>query len=164
MTSIHNSSKKKALILEDTESTRDILQKFFSKHGYDTFCATTVKEFRQLLKDRPLPSMISVDLYLVPHGLEEGIGLVEQIKQKKELKDIPIIIPSLFLDILKNPKKYPTGKKPYTRQVMQDFYKRLRDAGIPDGVLIEKEVIPRFKKQLESVISKISYSQKGLHK
>lgn len=76
------------LIVDDAETIREMLQDYLLGSGYSVDCAETAEEAYKKIKERK-PDLILLDVVL-PDML--GTDLCVQIKQKKDLKFIPIIM------------------------------------------------------------------------
>ena len=84
------------LVVEDDHDTRVSLRYLLEDEGYTVLTATDGSSALELLRHaQPKPSVILLDLML---PVMNGWSFAERIKQRPELKHIPIVIISAFQD------------------------------------------------------------------
>ena len=80
---------KRVLLIEDRETTRNMVEETLRRRGYDVASAGTVQEGRALLESEPQAHLVLTDLQL-----PDGTGL-ELLQQGLELDaDLPVIVMS----------------------------------------------------------------------
>jgi twitching motility two-component system response regulator PilH len=77
------------LIVEDDKTSRFLLEKILSAHGYDVLKASCAKEALDLLKEGQRPDLIISDV-MMPNMT--GIEMARKIRENPEIKDIPIML------------------------------------------------------------------------
>ncbi len=82
--------KKKILVIDDSSTNVVLLNAILLQRGYEVITAFSAREAFRLL-EKGSPDLILLDL-LMPEV--SGIDFLEQIKQKKALKNIPVVIVS----------------------------------------------------------------------
>jgi CheY-like chemotaxis protein len=99
--------KRKILYVEDNAGNRALVEAVIKRYLHlQLFCAATVREGKMMLSEIE-PALIIIDLHLAD---ESGEALVEYVKSRPEMANIPIIILSA--------------------DAMPDTIKRLEAAGI----------------------------------
>ncbi len=100
---------KKILIVDDSNTNIVLLEAILNSRGYHTQTAFNVTEAYNILKnDRP--ELILLDL-LMPKI--SGYQFLDQLKQKKETRDIPVIIVSAVTDAVNIQKTFDMGAIDY---------------------------------------------------
>ena len=79
---------KRILIIEDEELVREVLKKRLSKEGYEVFLAEKGEEGLEKIK-KILPDLIILDLVMPK---TKGFEIMKEVKRRKKLKEIPIIV------------------------------------------------------------------------
>jgi CheY-like chemotaxis protein len=80
--------KRKILVVDDELDIRGFLNDFLEDHGYSVRCAENGNQAMDLIQEES-PDLILLDL-LMPKGT--GTDLYRRLHQRKEFKDIPVII------------------------------------------------------------------------
>ena len=84
------------LVVEDDHDTRVSLRYLLEEEGYTVLTATDGSSALELLRSaHPKPCVILLDLML---PVMNGWSFAERVKQRPELKQIPIVIMSAFQD------------------------------------------------------------------
>ena len=79
---------KKILIVDDEQDVRDYLCSLLEDHGYDISAAEDGSVAMDRIREEK-PDLILLDLQMPE---ETGTGLYRKLHNKKELKDIPVIV------------------------------------------------------------------------
>ncbi len=75
------------LVVEDNQANRELLCDWLEVEGYDFVTAADLKgSFEALAKHSPDAVLLDINL-----GAEDGLSLVEWIRQKPEWREIPVI-------------------------------------------------------------------------
>ena len=86
--SLHKSKEKHhILVVDDDESTRNILKRLFEKEGYEVALAQDADELVKLLDTEPI-GLILLDINL---PWVNGFELCKLLKEHKDLKQVPIV-------------------------------------------------------------------------
>ena len=100
---------KKILIVDDSNTNIVLLEAILNSRGYHIQTAFNVTEAYNILEnDRP--ELILLDL-LMPKI--SGYQFLDQLKQKKETRDIPVIIVSAVTDAVNIQKTFDMGAIDY---------------------------------------------------
>lgn len=81
--------KKNILIIDDSESIREVVAQGLEEAGYNVMKAVNGSEGFQLLIDNPNTQLIITDLNM---PVMDGIELVKAVRKIKEFKYLPVII------------------------------------------------------------------------
>lgn len=84
------STTKKILIIDDEPDARAYLKAILEENGYETMTASDGEEGLKKARETP-PHLILLDL-LMPK--KSGVKFLNEIKQDKQLKEVPIVIES----------------------------------------------------------------------
>jgi CheY-like chemotaxis protein len=76
------------LVVDDEQDIREYLKDFLEDHGYHVAVAEDGQQAMEQIKDQK-PDLILLDL-LMPE--ETGTGLYRRLHDKKEYRDIPVIV------------------------------------------------------------------------
>ena len=79
---------RKVLIVDDEQDVRDYLSSLLEDHGYDFSAAEDGLAAMEMIREEK-PDLILLDLQMPE---ETGTGLYRKLHNKKELKDIPVIV------------------------------------------------------------------------
>jgi len=75
------------LVVDDDETTRNVLKRLFEKEGFDVMLASDATELVKVLEDHP-PELILLDINL---PWVDGFELCKLLKNHEDLKDVPIV-------------------------------------------------------------------------
>jgi len=75
------------LVVEDHQLNRELLHDWLEVEGYEVWSATDLKASYEVFRKR-LPDVVLLDINL---GAENGLELVAWMRQKPELREIPVI-------------------------------------------------------------------------
>jgi DNA-binding response OmpR family regulator len=81
---------KKILLIEDEEIMIDLLGKKLTQEGYEVSIARDGEEGLKMMKEMsPKPNLVLLDIIMPKKG---GFEVMEEMKNDKELKKIPVIV------------------------------------------------------------------------
>ena len=75
------------LVVEDNQLNRELLCDWLEVEGYEVWSAATLKASYEVFANR-LPDAVLLDINL---GAEDGLDLAAWMRQKPELREIPVI-------------------------------------------------------------------------
>ncbi len=124
--------KTRILLVEDETDVLQVNQSYLAQHGYEVFCAETLREARNLLWEYP-PDLILLDV-LLPDG--SGYNFCQEIRKTS-------LVPVIFLTCMGNDSNVVTGLdrggddyivKPYSLSILQArITAQLRRRGVATG-------------------------------
>ena len=79
--------KRPILVVEDNPLNRELLRDWLDVEGYEVWCAEDLKGSREVFAKR-VPDAVLLDIHL---GEEDGLDLLAWMREKPNLKDIPVI-------------------------------------------------------------------------
>jgi two-component system cell cycle response regulator DivK len=79
--------KHKILIVEDNQANRELLSDWLESEGFEVMCAENLDQCYDAFKAGP-PHAVLLDVQL---GREDGLSLATWIRQRPELRHIPVI-------------------------------------------------------------------------
>ncbi len=85
-------TNKTILILENLDSFREIISTALKNQGYNTIPATSVKEAREMIKDK------TIDLAILDMKLPEETGLSYSKELKQTHPGLPVIFCTGYMD------------------------------------------------------------------
>lgn len=88
------------LIVEDEPSIRDLLDDFFNGEGFDTLLASDGREGLEMATAEH-PDVILLDVML---PVMDGVEAARHLKEDKRTHDIPIVVMSANLTLLRRPE------------------------------------------------------------
>ncbi|MEO5968809.1 MAG: response regulator [Bdellovibrionia bacterium] len=100
-------ANKLILLVEDDEGIRDVLKLALEMKNYTVATASNGQEALDLLKSSALPNLILLDLMM---PLMDGWTFAEITGQTAELRAIPIIIVSAYVNQVRHPKEYALAR------------------------------------------------------
>jgi two-component system, OmpR family, aerobic respiration control protein ArcA len=80
-------SPKHILVVDDDETTRNVLKRLFEKEGYDVLLAPEATELVKILEVNPV-ELIMLDINL---PWVNGFELCKILKEQDDLKDVPVV-------------------------------------------------------------------------
>ena len=94
--------KVRILVVEDDLELQDLIRGLIERAGYEYIRALTVADAVAVLRVRPLPTLVVLDLMLPDIS---GFELLRQMRAKPMFDDLPVII----LSALADPKEIKQG-------------------------------------------------------
>lgn len=88
-------NKRRILIVEDEKDMQDVMRTLLERVGYEITSAYDVATAVQVLRGKPLPDLMLLDLMLPEIS---GLELLRQIRAKDVFDDLPVIIVSALAD------------------------------------------------------------------
>ncbi len=88
-------NKKRVLVIDDDPQLQELVRVLLANIGMDVVTAGTAAEAAQVLRHKPLPDMVLLDLMLPDVS---GLELLRQMRAKAVFNDLPIIILSALAD------------------------------------------------------------------
>lgn len=122
--------KKTILMVDDEPHLLSLGYKILSKQGYKVKLATNGKECLEKLKEKPLPDLILIDMFMPDMS---GRELLEKIRANKKIKDLKCA----FLTVAELSKE---GEKELKALEIVDYIKK---------PFKKDDLIARVKKMLE---------------
>ncbi len=87
--------KKRILVIDDETAIQDLIQSLLERFGYELIRAQKVATAVQILREKPLPDLVLLDMMLPD---VDGLELLRQIRETKVFDSLPIIIVSAMAD------------------------------------------------------------------
>ena len=100
---------KKILVIDDSNTNTVLLEAILNSRGFKTITALSVKEAYSMM-EKERPELILLDL-LMPKI--SGYEFLDEIKQKEETRDIPVIIVSAVTGSQERQKTMKLGAVDY---------------------------------------------------
>lgn len=115
--------EKVILVVDDEQDARDYLVSLLEDNGYSVRTAIDGNNAMEMVKAEK-PDLILLDLQM---PAETGTGFYRKLHDKKELKEIPVIVVSGFAGRnVSVSKKVPVLDKPLDRErVLEEVHKAL---------------------------------------
>jgi twitching motility two-component system response regulator PilH len=117
---------KTILVVEDTQSERQMMSALLNHAGFKVAVAENAEVAWQWLESNPAPNLILLDIVMPG---ESGLDLCRKIREKAELKEVPILFCSSkseefdrFWALRQGGNEYIT--KPYVPQQLVDTVSR----------------------------------------
>jgi two-component system phosphate regulon response regulator PhoB len=92
---VASENRKRVLIVEDEPEMQDLMRSLLERAGLETFSAYDVATAVQVLRGKPLPDLVLLDLMLPEIS---GMELLRQIRAKDVFDELPVIIVSALAD------------------------------------------------------------------
>jgi DNA-binding response OmpR family regulator len=92
---VTSTEKPRILVIDDDPNLQDLVLSLFNRAGLETIPALTAGEGANVLRQKPLPDCVLLDLMLPDVS---GLELLRQIRSKPAFDDLPIIILSALAD------------------------------------------------------------------
>lgn len=102
--------KKRILVIDDEPAVQDLIQLLLERFGYELIRALNVSTAVQILRQKPLPDLVLLDLMLPD---VDGLELLRQIRATKVFDNLPVIIVSALADSDQIRKGLETGADRY---------------------------------------------------
>jgi len=87
--------KRRILVVEDEKDMQDVMQTLLERVGYEIIRAYDVASAVKILRSKPLPDLMLLDLMLPEIS---GFELLRQLRAKDVFDDLPVIIVSALAD------------------------------------------------------------------
>ena len=87
--------QKRILVIDDDMELQNLVQTLLDRAGYEYIPAFNVAAAVQILRAKPLPDLVLLDLMLPDIS---GLELLRQMRSKEVFNDLPIIILSAMAD------------------------------------------------------------------
>ncbi|MDX1991117.1 MAG: response regulator [bacterium] len=95
-------AKPRILVIDDDPALQKLVSTLLERSGMSVMTATNATEAAQILKARPLPDAIVLDLMLPDIS---GIEFLRQMRQREAYQELPVLI----LSALADPEKIREG-------------------------------------------------------
>jgi len=87
--------KKRILVIDDEVAIQNLIQSLLERFGYELVRALNVATAVQILRQKPLPDLVLLDMMLPD---VDGLELLRQIRETKVFDSLPVIIISALAD------------------------------------------------------------------
>ena len=87
--------KKRILVIDDEVAVQNLIQSLLERFGYEMVRALNVATAVQILRQKPLPDLVLLDMMLPD---VDGLELLRQIRETKVFDSMPVIIISALAD------------------------------------------------------------------
>lgn len=87
--------KKRILVIDDEAAIQDLIQSLLERFGYELIRAYNVASAVQILRQKPLPDLLLLDMMLPD---VDGLELLRQIRETKVFDNLPVIIISALAE------------------------------------------------------------------
>lgn len=87
--------KPRVLVIDDDEALQRLVQTLLVRAGMEPISAHSATEAAQVLKARPLPDMVVLDLMLPDIS---GLEFLRQMRSKNVFDELPVVILSALAD------------------------------------------------------------------
>lgn len=101
---------KRILLIEDDKILSEMFVEKFKKMGFNIDLALTAEQGLGLLKTKPKPDLILLDILLPKH---DGIHFLKKIKEQPKLAEVPVVVASNYQDTQTIKDSYALGVKEY---------------------------------------------------
>lgn len=119
-------SKKRILVVEDDLSVQEMIRVLLERVGYETILAPNVATAVQVLRGKPLPDVVLLDLMLPDI---DGFELLKQMRAKAAFDNLPVIIVSAIADPMQIRKGLELGADRYVTKpgIVHNLIKTVQD-------------------------------------
>jgi DNA-binding response OmpR family regulator len=90
-----STDKPRVLVIDDDESVHELVGSLLARAGMESVSATNAREAAEVLRQRPLPDMVILDLMLPDVS---GLEFLRQIRSKEVFNGLPVVILSALAD------------------------------------------------------------------
>ncbi len=90
-----DANKPRVLVVDDDPALQKLVTTLLQRAGIDSVGALTAATAAEVLKERPLPSVIILDMMLPDTS---GIEFLKQMRSKDIFTDVPVVILSALAD------------------------------------------------------------------
>jgi CheY-like chemotaxis protein len=110
------------LVVDDDDDIRDTLRLALEVQGYEVLTASDGREALELLRSRPRPGLILLDLMM---PVLDGWEFVKELDRDPQMADIPIVVITAYADRARPmPRSVMTIEKPLDLLDLLDAVKR----------------------------------------
>jgi len=92
---VENEEKPRVLVVDDDPALQKLVSTLLQRAGMDSVGALTASSAAEVLKQRPLPSVIILDMMLPDTS---GIEFLKQMRAKEVFDALPVVILSALAD------------------------------------------------------------------
>jgi DNA-binding response OmpR family regulator len=92
---VTSEDKVRVLVIDDDQSLQDLVKVLLSREGMEAIPAMNATEAANVLKAKPLPDMVVLDLMLPDIN---GIEFLRQMRGQKAFDELPVLILSALAD------------------------------------------------------------------
>jgi len=92
---VDNADKPRVLVVDDDPALQKLVSTLLQRAGMDSVGALTAASAADVLKQRPLPQVIILDMMLPDTS---GIEFLKQMRSKEIFDDLPVVILSALAD------------------------------------------------------------------
>jgi CheY-like chemotaxis protein len=90
-----STDKPRVLVVDDDKSVHELIGSLLARAGMESVPVTNAREAAEVLRQRPLPDMVILDLMLPDVS---GLELLRQIRSKDIFNGLPVVILSALAD------------------------------------------------------------------
>lgn len=87
--------RKRILVIDDEPAMQELIHLILERWGYELIRALNVASAVEVLRQKPLPDLVLLDMMLPDI---DGLELLRQIRETKVFDDLPVIIVSAIAD------------------------------------------------------------------
>ena len=102
--------KKRILVIDDEPDMQELIRVILGRWGYELIPALNVASAVEVLRQKPLPDLVLLDMMLPDI---DGLELLRQIRETKVFDNLPVIIVSALADSDKIRKGLEIGADRY---------------------------------------------------
>lgn len=88
-------TKARILVVDDDPDLQKLVVQLLQRGGFEPITAMNAREAAAILKEKPLPAVMVLDLMLPEMS---GIDFLKQIRGRDEFQELPVIILSALAD------------------------------------------------------------------
>jgi two-component system alkaline phosphatase synthesis response regulator PhoP len=92
---VASEGKKRILVIDDERDIQELIRAILERFGYELISALDVGSAVEVLRQKPLPDLVLLDLMLPD---VDGLELLRQIRETKVFDNLPVIIVSALAD------------------------------------------------------------------
>ena len=92
---VENAEKPRVLVVDDDPALQKLVSTLLQRAGMDSVGALTAATAADVLKQRPFPNVIILDMMLPDTS---GIEFLKQMRSKEVFNDLPVVILSALAD------------------------------------------------------------------
>jgi two-component system phosphate regulon response regulator PhoB len=92
---VENAEKPRVLVVDDDPALQKLVSTLLQRAGMDSVGALTAATAADVLKQRPFPNVVILDMMLPDTS---GIEFLKQMRSKEVFNDLPVVILSALAD------------------------------------------------------------------